>query len=169
MQYLPNGVVVFNTIQDLYYDLLIELGLAIKDEFVYVQDTGVFLRYDDKFIKASVDGRPVYPNRNAVVFDLSINRDLTEKIFGYYLDSCQADEEEDTIGGYIAHYTEYNDEREKQRVVVKSVNRGEIRSNFYYNIYLSYIDCIFKIAGYNVDLSNFDVVPEIIIGGKKSR
>ena len=60
------------------------------------------------------------------------------------------------VGGYIAHYIDDDDEKMKQRVVVRSSTRGDISSAYYYNIYLAYIDCIFKVAGDNVDLSNFD-------------
>ena len=69
----------------------------------------------------------------------------------------------------IAQYIDDDEAREKQRVVVKTAGRGEISSDYHYNIYLSYIDCIFKIAGYNTDLSNFDIKPEIIIGARKKK
>ena len=82
------------------------------------------------------------------------------RLFEYYLDKCQNSDDGDQLQGYIAHYIDDDETKEKQRVVVKTVGRGEISSQFYFNVYLAYIDCLFKIAGYNADLSNFDIKVE---------
>jgi hypothetical protein len=161
-----NGKMVFDSIPELYYDLLMEIGLAVKDQYIYIQG-GNFLKCGDKFIKVSLDGSPIYPGRNDIIFDPPNNYALISFLFGYYLDQCQDSEDGDILQGYIAHYIDDDSAREKQRVVVQTRGRGELCSNFYYNIYLAYIDCIFTIAGYNVDLSNFDVKPTIIIGRRK--
>lgn len=166
MQFGPNGTMVFGDINELYYDLFMELGLAIKNQYLYIQD-GDFLKFGEKFIKTSIDGTPVYPGKNDIIFDPSTNYTLISMIFGYYLDRSQDTEDGDILQGYIAHFIDDNPERDKQRVIVRTKGRGDICSKFYYNIYLAYIDCIFTIAGYNVDLSNFDIKPLIVIGGKK--
>lgn len=166
MQFGPNGKMVFSSIYEVYYDLFMELGIAVKDQYLYLQG-GDFLKCGDKFIKVSLDGTPVYPGRNDIIFDLATNYPLTTFIFGFYLDQCQNSDDGDLLQGYIAQYIDDDETKEKQRVVVKTLGRGEISSNYYWCIYLAYIDCIFRIAGYDVDLSNIDVKPELIIGRKR--
>lgn len=159
MNYLANGVGVFDSIGDLFYDLFIELGYGVTpDQYLYDQDTDMPIKYMDKFIKASVDNTPVYAGKNDIVFDPAKNYNLIACIFGNFLDKCVNSEDGDILGGYIANYIEDNETRDKQRVVVKTKERGLIESNFYYNIYLAYIDCIFKVTGTIVDLSNFDII-----------
>ena len=88
------------------------------------------------------------------------------KLFGYYIEK-ETNEGNDI--GYIAHFTEEEngkafipkDERFKQRVVVRTRN-GDICSNYYYNLYLAYIEIIFIISeNPQYDLSNFDILPEV--------
>jgi hypothetical protein len=157
MQLLSNGFKVYDSLGELYYDLFTEIGLAIgPDQYLYDQDTRQPLVFKEKYIKASITGEPVYPGRNDIVFDPAGNYALISTLFGYYLDKAIRSEDGDMVGGYIAHYIDDDDEKMKQRVVVRSSTRGDISSAYYYNIYLAYIDCIFKVAGDNVDLSNFD-------------
>lgn len=161
MFYTPNGTVMFTDIPDMFYDLFTEIGLGINgDSYLYDQDSGVPILFKEKYIKASVNGSPIYAGRNDIVFDPANNYGLISHLFGYFLDKAQNSEDGDTLGGYIAHYIDDDPTKEKQRVVVKTLSRGEIGSMFYYNIYLAYIDCIFRISGYNVDLSNFDIKEE---------
>lgn len=159
---------MFNSLFELYYDLFNEIGLAAKPNgYLYDQDTENFLQFDEgKFIKTSLDGNEVYAGRNEVVFDPSSNYKLIYHLFGYYLDKCQNDPDGDQLGGYIAHYTEDTEER-LQRVVVKTQSRGEITSDWYWCIYLAFIDCIFAIDGYKVDLHHFDIKPEFDKNGKR--
>ena len=161
-----NGTFMFQSIGELYYDLFMEMGLGLKNQYLYEQD-GDFIKFGDNFIKATFDNAPIYAGRNEILFEPATNYQLISNLFGYYLDKCQNSEDGDLLGGYIAHYNEDDEAREKQRVVVKTKDRGEIASNFYYQIYLAFIDCIFRIAGYNVDLSNFDIQPAITISKRK--
>ena len=78
-------------------------------------------------------------------------------MFCYYLDKCQHTDDGDILQGYIANFIDDNPEKDKQRVAVKTKGRGEISSAYYYNIYLAYIDCIFRIAGYVPNLYNLDI------------
>lgn len=151
----------FNNIQELYYDLFNEIGLSIgPNGYLYDQDTGNFIQFDEKYIKASLSPDQIYAGRNEILFEPNMNYKLIDRLFGYYLDKCQHSEDGDIIGGYIAHYTDETPER-KQRVVVKTIEHGDYCSEWYWFIYLAFIDCMFRIAGYVVDLSNFDIEPEI--------
>jgi len=161
MIYLPNGTVYFDNIYDMYYDLFSEIGLGINSQqYLYDQDTQTVIQFKEKYIKASINGQPVYAGRNDIVFEPAKNYTLMTRLFEYYLDKCQNSDDGDQLQGYIAHYIDDDETKEKQRVVVKTVGRGEISSQFYFNVYLAYIDCLFKIAGYNADLSNFDIKVE---------
>lgn len=162
-----NGVMMFTSFEDLYYDLFMEMGIGIRGQYLYEQDTDNDIKFGDSYIKVSLDGQPVYAGRNEILFEPAQNYQLISTLFGYYLDKAQNSEDGDILQGYIAHYNDDDANREKQRVVVKTKGRGEIASNYYYQIYLAFIDCIFRIAGYNVDLSNFDVQPAITIKRKK--
>lgn len=161
MNYLPNGTVYFDNIFDMYYDLFSEIGLGINaQQYLYDQDTQITIQFKEKYIKASIDGQPVYAGRNDIVFEPAKNYTLMARLFEYYLDKCQNSDDGDLLQGYIAHYIDDDEKKEKQRVVVKTAGRGEISSQFYFNVYLAYIDCLFRIAGYCADLSNFDILVE---------
>lgn len=161
MIYYANGTVGFENIWDLYYDLFSEIGLGINNQqYLYDQDTQTTIMFKDKYIKASINGQPVYAGRNDVVFEPAKNYTLMARLFEYYLDKCQHSDDGDMLQGYIAHYIDDDAAKEKQAVVVKTAGRGLIQSAFYFNIYLAYIDCLFKIAGYNADLRNFDIKAE---------
>lgn len=158
MIYFANGTSGFENMMDMYYDLFSEIGLGINSQqYLYDQDTQIVLMFKDKYIKASVTGEPLYAGRNDIVFEPAKNYTLMTRLFEYYLDKCQNSDDGDMLQGYIAHYIDDDETKEKQRVVVKTVGRGEISSNYYFNIYLAYIDCLFRIAGYNVNLNNFDI------------
>lgn len=161
MNYYANGTIGFDNIFDMYYDMFSEIGLGIgPNNYLYDQDTQITIMFKDKYIKASIDGQPIYAGRNDILFEPAKNYTLMTRLFEYYLDKAQNSDDGDIIKGYVAHYIDDDNTREKQRVVVKTLGRGEIASKFYFNIYLAYIDCIFRIAGYNPDLSNFDIKVE---------
>jgi hypothetical protein len=156
---LPNGRFGFETIYDLYYDLFNEIGISVNnDGLLYDQDTGNLIAFNGKYIKASINGTPVYPGRNDIVFEPQKNYQMLKCLYGLYIDKCTNSEDGDIIGGYIADFIDDSDDKQKQRVVLRSSEKGDIASDFYFNIYLAYIDNIFRIAGYNVDLSAFDIV-----------
>jgi len=156
MQYLPNGTVGFASFNELIYDYFMEMGLGIDaNQYLYFQETGEHVIFDGKFIKASVDGTPVYGGMNDVVFDIR-NYKLMQSLFTMYLEMCKVSDDGDILGGYIAHYIEDDGFKTGQRVTVKTVERGEISSRFYSVVFFAFIDCTFRISGYDVDLTPFD-------------
>lgn len=158
MQFLPTGHMIFDDVYEMYYNLFLEIGLAINhNSYLYDTDTGIELKYKDKYIKASVSQAPIYPGMYDIIFDPATNYNLVAVLLGYYIDKVSKSGE-DTIG-YIAQYIEDNgsvDDR-KQRIAVKT-NHGDYFTNFYYNLYLAYIEMIFLLGGNTVYLSNFDIV-----------
>jgi hypothetical protein len=160
-----NGKMFFNDLKEMYYNLFIEIGLSINnDNYIYDQDTGIVLKYKDKYMKLSFNNE-VYAGRNDIVFDPSTNYNLMVMLFGYYMEKEAANGNDI---GYIAQFTEEEfkrtkdqKERYRQRAVVRT-RTGDICSNYYYNLYLALIDVIFIISGsLNYDLSNFDILPEV--------
>lgn len=132
MIYYANGTVGFENIWDLYYDLFSEIGLGINSQqYLYDQDTQTTIMFKDKYIKASINGQPVYAGRNDVVFEPNKNYTLMARLFEYYLDKCQHSDDGDLLCGYIAHYIDDDATKEKQAVVVKTQGRGLIQSDFY--------------------------------------
>lgn len=162
MNFLANGKIVFNDIYEMFYHLFTEIGLSINgNQYLYDQDTGIELKYKDKYIKATVQPIPIYAGRNDIVFDPIKNYNLMVSILGYYIDKESQNPNGDNIG-FIAQYIEEipngssDPDKRRQRVVLKT-NKGEIRSQFYNNIYLGYIEIIFILSdNFIPDLSNFD-------------
>ena len=154
-----NGIAYFNDLNDLYYNYLLEMGLAINaNQYLCYQDSGQILQFKGKFIKASVNNVPVYAGLNDILFDPLHNYGMIATLFGLYLDQCQNADDGDILNGYIAHYIEDNpNDKTMQKVTVKTFGRGEISSNYYHNVFLAYIDCTFRVSGTNVDLSAFDI------------
>lgn len=161
MNLLANGKMCFDDVYEMYYDLFTEIGLAInpQNQYLYDVDTGIVLKYKEKYIKATVHPIEIYAGRNDIIFDPARNYNLMTTLFGYYIDKETSGYNGDTIG-FISHFTEErNGMREQQRVVVQTRLRGNIVSQYYKNVYLGYIECIFILAGNpNIDLSNLDFV-----------
>lgn len=156
MQFTSNGKMMFNDIYEMNYHLFTEIGLSVNSQgYLYDQDTGNVLSYKEKYIKATVHPVEIYAGKNDVLFEPYKNYNMAIVLMGYFIDK-----EAHTTNqiGYVAQYVDPNATRDKQRVVVKTA-KGDIYSQYYSNIYLGYIECIFKLAdAFDVDLSNFDIV-----------
>lgn len=161
-----NGKMLFSNINEMYYSLFAEIGLSVNhDNYIYDQDSGIVLKYKDQYIKMNFNG-DTYPGKNDIVFDPSTNYNLIVVLFGYYIDKEQANGNDIE---YIADFKEEENkrafipkgERFKQRLVVRT-KKGDITTDYFYNLYLAYIQAIFIISGDdNLDLSNFDILPEV--------
>jgi hypothetical protein len=157
MNFLPNGKIMFNDIFELDYHLFMEMGFSInKDDYLYDQETGAIITFSDKQVKASVDPKHiVYAGKNDIVFSPTDNYTFVNRLFGYFLDKISNDPESDIK--YIAHAIEDNAERDKQRLMIRTVD-GDYFTEYYWTQHLMYIEAIFILGhNFNVDLSNFDV------------
>jgi len=162
MNYLPDGTLVFDSTCDMFYNMFMEMGIGVRpDNYIYDQDNGdEMIKFKDKLIKASIhDGIQVYAGMNDIVFEPEQNYSLMACLFGLYLDKCLNGLDGYPQIDYVAHYIYDNDTKDKQQVVVKT-KQGLIASDFYYNVYLGYVQCIFNIAGNRVNLSNLDILRE---------
>ena len=121
----------FNTLQELYFDLFNEIGLGVRqDGYIYDQDNGNLLTFENLYLKISLSGQEIYAGRNEMIFDPSTSFKLIDRIFGYFLDKCREDEDGDILQGLVAYYCE-DAENRQQRVCVKTLGRGIIASRWY--------------------------------------
>lgn len=153
MNFLPNGCIQFEDLGEMWYNLFLEMGLALDaNGYLYDIDTHIQIRFKDKLIKADVRNNTIYAGRSDIVFDPANNYFLTATVMGYYLDKFGQDI------NFSAYYIEDNEDKDKQRVVVKYKNGTEMYSNFYNNVYLAFVETIFRLSDQVVDLSGFDIL-----------
>ena len=150
---------VFDYPGEMFRDMFMEMGLEVgSDGCIRDQETKNPLRFKDKYIKCSITPYPIYAGNTDVLLELQHSYSIIEKLFGYYLDYAQNTDDGDITGGMIGgFFIDELPDKSKQRVALKTRMRGEISSDYYFNTLLAFVDCIFKIAGTNVDLHNFDV------------
>ena len=149
--------VQYNTIEDLIYALLMEIGLAIKspEEILYDQDTMFVLTCGNKHIKASVDpNRPVFASQFTTLFD-PLNFKIMNFFLSYYISK------EESVNNFKVTAFSFHDNGLrgadcKSCIRVKFLNGSTIESGYYNNKALKICDVILRIGGFNVDLSNFD-------------
>lgn len=154
MHFTNEGKVQFDSWGDLCYNLFMAIGLSInKDQYLYDQDTGIVITYNNKYIKASINDQPVYAGRNDMAFDPYKSYHMVITLTGYYIDKI--DHSEEPIG-FIAQGTEDTPDKEYHRVFVDTQAYGRVISDWYKDGFLGYFELIFKLDGQEVDLKNFD-------------
>ena len=165
MQILPTGEIQYDNVNELYYNLFLEIGLKInQNQYLQDIDTNIVLEYKKRYIKADLSGNTIYAGMTDVIFDPPHNYGLISTLMGYYIDKRTAEGED---VGYIAQAVIDNDFT--HQVLVKTTH-GDILSKPYHNVYLGYIEVIMTIGGSRVDLRNLDIVEEEeIVVGRKSR
>ena len=149
---------------DLVYHLFLEMDLDTdENDYVFDRETLSPLAFNGKRIKASGTPKPLYAGRDDILFDI-YNFNMIKMLFGYIIN--KAIQDPDINLQYIADYIEdeprkriFKEDRLKQRLGLRTADKGDIYSEYYYNICLAYIDMIFKIYdNLNPDLSNFDII-----------
>jgi hypothetical protein len=155
MQYLPNGEFQYDNVNELYYNLFLEIGLFINQhQYIQDTDTGIVLQYKKRYIKADLSGNPVYAGVTDVIFDPPHNYGLISTLLGYYIDKKTAEGEDI---GYTAQAVVDTDDY--HQVLVRTTH-GDVLSKPYHNVYLGYIEVIMTLGGTRVDLRNLDIVEE---------
>lgn len=166
ISFSPDGQMITNydNIYEMYYNLFLEIGLFVnQDGYLQDSDTGVVIRYKDKYIKASLNDTPIYAGRTDILFDPAHNFDLMRVLMGYYIDKRDAGEEPI---GYISQGIYDNKEEQVHSVFIKS-HTGLYESALYKNSYLGFIDCIFRMGGTIPNLYPYDIVEEEMQNGTK--
>ena len=160
------GKTMFSTKGELYYHILVEMGLGInKDQHVYDQLTGDLLSWRDRYIKCSIDDQPIYAGKDEVIFSIDENFQLFMNMYSHFLDTLLRDE--DSNIAVVAHYVDYDETSDKNRVCVKYNSKdgqlvGEmLYTSYYMDPWLCYIESVFLLNGNGgFDFSNFDHIRE---------
>lgn len=161
MKFNQNREIIFDDFSELCYNMLMQIGLGINEKgYLYDQDAGTMnpLKSKDKYIKASINGAPIYTGPNDIAFDPVKNYNLALYILGYYIDKLAVVEGNDI--GYISQGIEDNDDKTCHRAFIDSREYGRLYSKFYHISSLGYTELIFKTGGTNTDMSNFDLTEE---------
>ena len=161
MTITPEGKTMFTSKGELYYHLLLEMGLGINQEqHIYDQPTGDILSWKDKYIKIDVNDQPIYAGKDEVIFSIDENFNLMMNMFAHFLDTLKNDD--DCTIEVIAHFLEH-DANDKSALDIKySTKDGSIvgqimKTSFFSDPWLCYIEAIFLLNGNaGFDLSNFD-------------
>jgi len=149
---------------DLIYHLFLEAELDTdENDYVYDRETLSRLAFNGKLIKASGTPKALYAGREDIIFDI-YNFNMIKMLFGYIINKASEDPEVNLQ--YVADFIQdeprkrvFKEDRLKQRLGVRTADRGDIYSDYYYNICLAYIDMIFKLYdNLDPDLSNFDII-----------
>lgn len=163
MQVNPkNGKMMFDTKGDLYYHLILEMGLGIdRASHIYDQTSGVTLSWKDKYIKCAVNDQPIYAGKDEVIFSIDENFQLFMNLYAHYLHNLA--EDEDSNIQVVAHYVDYHEEVNKSTLTVKfdhkdgSLVGSTITTDYYSDPWLCYIESIFLLNGNTgFDFHNFD-------------
>lgn len=162
-----------NTLEDLVYALLNEMGLGITpDGFLFDQDTYNIIQCGGYKIKASVDKyNPAISTDIYMAFDPVFDNKLMQYMLGYYLSK---EENEGNISPLSV--SEYSSEipiylredymRSKMNGVTVVCNGGvKYVSELYFQKGLKFSDVILRIGGNPYcSLHKFDSMPEEAIG-----
>lgn len=150
----------FNTIEELTYALLNEIGLSLTpDGIIYDQDTKNAITCANKQIKASINPtKPVYQSEFTVVFD-PLNFKIMNYFLSYYFNK------EENLGEFKINAFGFLDnglkgQDCKTNIRVKFAGGGVLESKYYNNKALKICDIILRLGGYDPDLYNFDKVIE---------
>lgn len=166
MKILPNGKTQLDSKGELYYHMILEMGLGIDNlQHIYDQSTGNTLSWKDHYIKCAVNDQPVYAGKDEVVFTIDENFQLFMSIYAHYLDNLANDPDSDII--VVAHYIDFDEALQKNKLHIKfnskdgSVTGGLITSDYYSDSWLCYIESIFLLNGnFGFDFHNFDQIRE---------
>ena len=162
MKILPNGKTVLETKGELYYHILLEMGLGMdKNQHIYDQTTGNPLLWKDKFIKCNVTDNPMYAGKDEVIFSIDENFQLFMNMYAHFLDNLSNDEDSNIV--VIAHYIDYNEDLNKNVLNIKFNTKDGVKTGammnteMYSDPWLCYIESIFLLNNnIGFDFHNFD-------------
>ena len=163
MQILPNGKTQLDSKSDLYYHMLIEMGLGLNRETnrIYDQNTGDTLVWKDKYIKCNITDQPMYAGKDEVIFSLDENFQLFMQIFAHFLSTLENSEDSNIV--VTAHYINHDETTNKFNLSIKfnskdgTVIGGIINTSQYLDSWLCYVEAIFLLNDNpGFDFHNFD-------------
>ena len=136
---------------DLIYELLCQLGLQLKDDYVVYQGSGLPLAYNDKAVRFSYNG-PVLLEANEIWMDVFNNLDMVQKMYTLYNIILFEGENIKTINpGLIQNQNDHKFVLTSSLII--NQEKVDKYTNSYTNPALCYLEAILD---YNYNLSNFE-------------
>jgi len=140
-------------LNDIIYELLNELGLAVSDDSYIVFQNGTKLKFNNKDIRFSYDNRFMIDGKKEIWFDPVNNTELIKNLYNHY-----------TILHYeetknkIIYTNEVQDNKSfKQKLQIafydKDQTKCEMSSQLYNNINIAYIQIMLRNV---IDVSSLD-------------
>ena len=169
MHYQGLGTMVFDNVEELTYNFLNAIELSVLPTGEVVDFTtmapnynGVMaptqIKYGGKILKATIDPENIqYAGENEVILDILNNIKQVNYLLGVLLDKIQVNGEK-----LLSFYNQDIEDQAGNRKTsnVAKFNDHEVQSGYYYNKCLSIVDLTLQLADVDVDLSNFDALPE---------
>lgn len=164
------GTNVYENVEELTYNLLtaVELSVLPTGEVVdfttmapnrFGQMAPTEIKFGGKTLKASIDHNDIhYAGENEIMLSPLESTKQVNDLMALLLNKMAAAGDE-LLSFYMTEHEE-EDGIKTFAMNVKFADR-EVSSKYYYNKCLAIIDCIFELAEYDVDLSNFNVPLEI--------
>jgi hypothetical protein len=163
------GTSVFDNQEELTYNFLnaIELSVLPTGEVVDFTTmapdhngrmTPTLIKFGGKTLKATIDPERIqYAGENEVMLDILSNAKQVNALLGVLLDKMQLQ------GNKLLSF--YNQDIDDPSGYRKTSNAAkfedrEVVSAYYFNKCLSMIDLVFNLSENDVDLHNFDAIPE---------
>lgn len=140
-------------VDDLTYDLMRTLGLEIDDQnrIISMDNPYIPLNMKGKILKASYTKVEPFIGRGDMLFNPVENYKLMSGLFSLFVDMVSETEDR-----YFNVYYTMTEPDGKVYVEIKE-NMQKITSRSYNNPSLAYIDLIYKIDGFDVDLTEHDL------------
>ncbi len=143
-------------LQDLNSIVLREIGLDLDHQYNIVdQDTGVQLQINGKLIKYYF-GSEISPDSNIngdKIFDAVRDSYLMNFLVAYYIEKVKEEYPE----LYIYSYHSIND-KHSPRTALEFKGNLNVRTRFYYNDCLKYIEGLYRLTGCDIDLTEYDMM-----------
>lgn len=140
-------------IENIKYGLLNILGLSIMNNMIFDDDAETLLIYNEGFIKMNGNGI-IHSNDN--IYDPVFDAHQTKYFFGICINKESRDNSlyVQTMGVDSTPILISEDTKRMQYSLNIDTQNGSIRTNYYFNLCLCYIEAIYRLTGiYDIDPS----------------
>lgn len=169
MYFIGMGTSVLENVEELTYNFLnaIELSVLPTGEVVdfttmapnrFGQMAPTEIKFGGKTLKATIDPDKIqYAGENEVMLDVLNNIKQVTNLLGVLLNKIQANGE-----NLLSFYNSDSEDDAGNKItsMVAKFSDREVQSKFFYNKCLAVIDLTFELSEEDIDLSNFNTIPE---------
>ena len=155
-----NGVQIFDSIYELNYNLINAMELSLNGaNQLYDDETGNILEAKGKRIKVSIDPKDEqYAGQGEVILDLLGDIRIVTVLLGFLIDKKQREENLPFTSYFPEEMVDEKTGDKSSNLTIKFANNSFISTNFWKNKCLKFVELIFMLQEYRVDLRNFDIV-----------